>query len=531
LIIEGVGTFNFCSDSLKWIEPSKSPEAISAWTPQYLYFFRQGLWWFLDLCDVDGYDIGEERSGVKIRVNFDCQARHPFLKVQGEEWLFCGRGRRRSGEVCSYQICLYPLSSERPDVPILNRFPEGYQAAFCVTDHADYDQVGPLRAVFWGDSSLNEKGKQGLAGRGLRITKSVFARSFPEYTGIGLLDDPEFKKVAQRLHDLGNEIVPHGVRSFPATPSELSKDFKEAFSEFSPRTWIDHIYSYRTLLPHSLAIDGLKPSSSSYIWPLLQDEGIDLLWSGMDIHHNPPMRKINILDRTDNYPSSFLFRMMKSLMLGNPREAGYYFLEFYEAFAGLGKRISLKKAIRLFIDNRGLARGRINIIKEAGLDVISSLIQGNERTKAQGKGEAQLFSTQNRFPGGAQVGTFSTMRLNQLVKGLTPGNWKKVFEDRGVVLLHTYLACNHPLQDNGWYRSGSRCRIAPAFDEAVEFLSEQVSKRKLWNPTVHEMWDWYNQWKKVRVLPDSNSGQWKVVNHPQGTLEFIGNDVERGTIL
>ena len=106
----------------------------------------------------------------------------------------------------------------------MSRFPDDYQAALCITDHADYDQVGPLKAVFWGDSKESKKHKRGLAGRGLRITKSVFARSFHEYTGIGILDDPEFKELTYCLHDEGHEIIPHGIRSFPGTLRELKKE-------------------------------------------------------------------------------------------------------------------------------------------------------------------------------------------------------------------------------------------------------------------------------------------------------------------
>ena len=213
LIVEGEGPLYFCSNSLQWEMPSKHPQTVSSWTPHHLYFFRQGLWWFLDLSDADSYDITRDRLGVIINIVFDSQARHPFLKLQDKRWLFSGNGLRQNGEVYSYKICLYPLSSKEPTVPIINRFPEDYQAAFCLTDHADYDQTGPLKAVFWGDSRSFRKGKRGLAGQGLRITKSVFARSFPEYRGAGLLDDPELKNLINHAYDLGNEI-----EFFPGLP-------------------------------------------------------------------------------------------------------------------------------------------------------------------------------------------------------------------------------------------------------------------------------------------------------------------------
>ena len=466
--------------------------------------------------DADGYDIIDEIDGVRINVFFDCQARHPFLKLHKEKWLFSGRGKRDSGEVCFYQIYLYPLSTKKPDIPIINRFPENYNAAFCLTDHADYDQVSTLKAIFWGDSKNSRAGTHGLSGRGIRVTKSIFARSFPEYTGIGFHDDLEFKKLIYRLHDEGNEIVPHGIRSFPGTTQELAKDLQETFSAFKPKTWIDHIYSYSTLLPHSLANEGLRQNSSNYIWSLLEAEGFDLVWSGFDMHHNPPKGIINVLDLSDNNSISYLSRSIQSMLLAHWKEGSYYVLEFIDNLAGLDNRILVKKAVRL------LKSGNSNEAFRVIGKILSSLFH-DKVGKIEKKQKVQLFSTQNRFPGARIVGTFSTMRLNSLGKGLSPEKWSKVYQDRGVVLLHTYLSCNHPLSDNAWEREGIYCRTTSAFNRVMEFLADQVKQKKLWNPTVHEMWEWYKEWKMVRLIPDVKTGEWKIINHPKKNIGFVNN--------
>ena len=516
-MICGDGQFYFCNDSLRWSEPSKQLQTVSSWTPQYVYFFRYGYWWFLELCESDGYDICKTSDGIKFRIYFDQQARHPFLKILYENWIFSGLGKRCKGELRSYSIRLYRLSSTTPTVPIINRFPRKYQAAFCLTDHADYDQVEPLKAVLWGDSREYKKHERGLAGRGLRISKSVFARSFSEYTGIGVLDDPEFKKLIYCLYDDGCEIIPHSIRSFPGTMKELMKDYQDVFTPLNSKTWIDHYYSYKTLLQHSLATEGLQPDSSFYIWPMLRDEGIDLLWSGMDIHNNPPKGKLNLFDLSDNHPSTYMMRSINSFLNGRFNEAGYFIIEYIDSAYGRKKRMRLKQVI-YSIQNEDVTRLDTLIKIFCILKQITSsfIFQRNNGLKISKGKQIQIFSGKNQFPSNNIVGTFCSMRLNQLGKGLSPEKWKAVFNEKGVVLLHTYLACNHYLNDNAWERNGNHYRITLPFDLATEYLAEQVCKGRLWNPTVHEMWEWYKEWKKVRLVPDIKTGGWKVLNRPKG---------------
>ena len=522
-MICGDGHFYFCNDFLRWSEPPKQLQTVSSWTPQYVYFFRCGYWWFLELCEADGYDICKTSDGIKFRIYFDQQARHPFLEILYENWTFSGMGERCKGELRSYNIRLYRLSTKTPMVPIINRFPRRYQAAFCLTDHADYDQVGPLKAVLWGDSREYKKHERGLAGRGLRISKSVFARSFPEYTGIGVLDDPEFKNLIYCLYDDGCEIIPHSIRSFPGTMKELMKDFQDVFTPLNSKTWIDHYYSYSTLLKHSLATEGLQPESPFYIWPMLQDEGIDLFWSGMDIHNNPPNGKLNLFDLSDSHPSAYIMRSITSLINRKFNETGYFILEYLDATYGRKKRMKLKQVIRL-IKNEDVTRlDKFNklfyILKQI---TISSIFQrGNDLKSKKGK-EIQIFSEKNQFPFNNTVGTFCSMRLNQLGEGLSPEKWKRVFNERGVVLLHTYLACDHYLNDNAWEKNGNHYRITQSFDQTTENLAEQVSKGLLWNPTVHEMWEWYKEWKKIRLVPNIKTGKWKIINQPKrGKISYI----------
>lgn len=517
LFIADEGPFYFCCDSLRWSEPSKQLQNVSSWTPQYVYFFRYGYWWFLELCESDGYDIRKTSYGIKIHLFFDQQSRHPFLKIINKNWIFSGMGKRYEGEIRSYIIRLYRLSNTTPYIPIINRFPEDYKVAFCLTDHADYDQVEPLKAVFYGDSREYKKNNHGLTGRGLRISKSVFARSLTEYTGTGVLENSEFKHLVYRLYDDGHEIIPHGIRSFPGTMIELMKDFQEIFSPFNSKTWIDHYYSYSTLLQHSLATEGLQPDSPFYIWPMLQDEGIDLFWSGMDIHNNPPKGKLNLFDLSDSRPSVYIMRSINSLFNGRFNEAVYFTLEYIDATHGRRKRMELKQLIRS-IQNEDVTRlDKFNKLFCILKQITSSFIfQRRNVIKSSNGKQVQIFSNKNQFPFNNTVGTFCSMRLNQLGKGLSSEKWKAVFNERGVVLLHTYLASNHYLNDNAWERNGNYCRITLSFNQAIEYLAEQVNNGRLWNPTVHEMWEWYKEWKKVRLVPDIKTGEWKVLNWPKG---------------
>jgi len=126
------------------------------------------------------------------------------------------------------------------DGPLLvkARWPEGRDAALCITDHADQSAPDTFTALARGRSDATRP-EGGLLGHHLVITKSLFLRGVQNGAGRPQLEDQRVAEVAEEMRRQGSEIIPHSV-----TPVADDRDATAAglagFDRYQPATWIDH---------------------------------------------------------------------------------------------------------------------------------------------------------------------------------------------------------------------------------------------------------------------------------------------------
>jgi len=235
-------------------------------------------------------------DGTQVTLLLDDAAAHPFSVYEaclaelppaaagGRSWTALehkrrlDRTRRHPGQrdgAAAQLLALRPGAPVHPLVP--ERWPAGARAALVLTDHADRTDPAALRAVLLGFSAPGhpDLGRRGLLPRGLRITKSFFAR---DRRG-GLLDDPEAADLARLLQAAGSEVALHS----PGTGPDERAAVGQALRELAPwgiATWIDH-QPYTNC--EAFASRGWETGGRYGIRDLLVEAGFRWVWEANDL--------------------------------------------------------------------------------------------------------------------------------------------------------------------------------------------------------------------------------------------------------
>ncbi|MBI5070947.1 MAG: hypothetical protein HZB56_22220 [Deltaproteobacteria bacterium] len=213
-----------------------------------------------------------------------CLAELPPAGEGGRSWAALEHKRRLDRtprlpgqrEGAAFQLlALRPGEPLHPLVP--ERWPAATRAALVLTDHADRTDPAALRAVLLGvsDRSHPDTGRRGILPRGLRITKSFFAR---DKRG-GLLDDPEAADLAWLLQAAGSEVALHSPGTGPDDRAAVARALRE-LAPWHMVTWIDH-QPYTNC--EAFASRGWEASGRYGIRDLLLDAGFRWVWEANDL--------------------------------------------------------------------------------------------------------------------------------------------------------------------------------------------------------------------------------------------------------
>lgn len=235
-------------------------------------------------------------AGTVVSLFLDDAASHPFAVYEaclaelpaagegGRSWSALEHKRRldrtprepgaRDGAVFQ----LLPLAAGAAQHPLVpERWPAPARAALVLTDHADRTDPAALRAVLLGysDPGHPDLGRRGILGRGLRLTKSFFAR---DRRG-GLLDDPEAAELGRRLQAAGSEVALHSPGTGPDERAAVATALRE-LAPWGIVTWIDH-QPYTNC--EAFASRGWEAGGRYGIRDLLVEAGYRWVWEANDL--------------------------------------------------------------------------------------------------------------------------------------------------------------------------------------------------------------------------------------------------------
>ncbi|MBX6332315.1 MAG: hypothetical protein IRY91_10760, partial [Gemmatimonadaceae bacterium] len=458
------------------------------------------------------------RSGTaRLMVDLDAAALHPRWSFRDRQTTSLA-APERDGTWCAEVGLLWrPVAPEESDVPaIAGRFPWGREAALTITDHPDFDTTDAFRLFLDG-----EPGHRGWLGRGLRMTKSVFvikSASVPRPPA-PTLADRDYLALVERLHGEGSEIAPHGVNeSGNIPPDQFRVALAHIAARFRPRTWIDHGLT----LHYCYSMGGVTNPEYALL-DRLREHGMTTLWAYHDIPANAA-DSLNLLApaRRDLHT---VFRLTaRHLARGEVLTAAHYLR------SGVVARLTgpLGHAA-----GRALATGRHTYMAHRSADArwhtAARLAAGRAtstlfRTAAAARNDARVAPRtpytraeaidmapsvypERAVPLGQvrddDLLLFSTLEVLHTTDALTPAAIARLIDERGVHIAHTYLLNRLPYIAGIFATPaapGGR-RLARAWVDALEALTAEVSRGRVWNPTMGELAEWLRALQRIAVRP------------------------------
>ncbi|MDP2174005.1 MAG: T9SS type A sorting domain-containing protein [Candidatus Cloacimonadaceae bacterium] len=176
--------------------------------------------------------------------------------------------------------------SEKPYLPVINRWPYGKKAALSITNDADGETMSRLQAVFEGSNNpANPK----------YYTQGFFARSIPVSNTVFGSNIATMGSMWTKIRDRGNSIGYHSYTDL-ADPREVNQQsLLVDMLPFNIRMWIDHGLPSN---PENMGYNGLDPESVNFIGDIIDQSGIDYIWAG----DTPPTNPFNAFEEAWRLP-------------------------------------------------------------------------------------------------------------------------------------------------------------------------------------------------------------------------------------
>jgi hypothetical protein len=462
-----------------------------------------------------------ERNQLRVSVHMDAAALHP-------RWLFSSRGEVSTaappwvpGRSVGVELVLSLIASGSSMAPtIISRFPGGAEAAFAITDHCDFDDVGRLQTFLYGDGRGN-----GWLDSGLRMTKGVFAlaSSPPHGPPVPCLQDPEYRKLIGTMHQKGNEVVPHALSEWGNIPPE---PFHSALNEFkvqwSSTTWIDHgntlnyCYSMGGAADPSYALlDSLRGNGFTGLWSY-QDTPADACSSLNTIA--PARRDLNamgshlvlhLLRGEILVAMHYLRSIMRRILRGEHRRVAIHVMSAVRSLWMHWRRTGT-----ISFSEIGAARLRI-------FDAIRKGFRGESQTSAPPytrqeviivaplvypeRGVPLIQTREN------ELMLFTTTEALHLRDVYSKKALDHLLTERGLHFGHCYILNQLPYIAGIFERGVHPCRLTEEWTRFLGVLKEAVRAGRIWNPTAGELVEWVVASQAVACIPEGD-GRMRIEN-------------------
>jgi len=452
---------------------------------------------------------------LTIEVQLDAAVLHPRWSFAAGHAESTAAPTRAIGWTFRVELLVRRLDRPAPTPAIVGRMPFGAEAALAITDHPDFDDEDRFRVFAHGGN-----GSRGWIGRGLRLTKSVFAvesDSTPRRPA-PTLARPAYGALLDELYDEGSEIAPHGVNeSGNIGPERFRRALAAVAQRYRPDTWIDHGLS----LAYCYSMGGADNPEYDLL-NRLREHGISTLWS----YHDAPIDasgSLNLLAPNARDLSQSIRGSARHLANRDFLIAAHYLRSAFLSRAtgalhhNVGKALSVGR--RAYLTRTGSRASRpAAALSAAGVGLLGLFEASRQRRRGDSASE-RLFSRREGlewapvvYPERAapmhQVRPddqllFATQEVLHLRDAYTPAAFERLVQERGLHLAHTYLLNTLPYVAGMFSPNATESRLAPAWQAALDNLTEHVAAGRIWNPPIGEMAKWFRTMQCLAVTPRS----------------------------
>ena len=249
--------------------------------------FRNGLS-FLGDDTMQSMRLRATSAASQVSFYADNQLNHPFkyyVKNGGGDRADISSQSRRIGDSYTSYVAFSISPGTIPGSLVKTRQPDGYEAVLVLTNHAGSERAATVNAVAYGteDTADPVYGTQGIVGRGLGWTKSVFvAWQNAPYED---LNDEAFKSLHGRLHKDGVEIIGNTITADTDTRTEVEAGLQR-LSQYGAKNWIDTDAANGANNREDIASQGTIKGDVNYTLDLLHAQGYGYAWSYIDMTTN-----------------------------------------------------------------------------------------------------------------------------------------------------------------------------------------------------------------------------------------------------
>lgn len=268
------------------------------------YIDTEGFEWNNDVCQLVVYhpkqlsSIQLNTNQNKAFLNIDYYLDHPLIQYPLSEdtsdyFVDCSAIRYRKGSHIHSDFDINIGWNTNP-IPRIMALPNGFEAAFIWTEHADWTDIATHRAVNFGSAQITDiaDATGGFAAHGIPVTKSVFYNNPDMVTNADnegntfsspiatVRTDDCFHDFLKQLKNKGFEICLHTPDIYTATESNLNEALSFMETEFQPASWIDHGYNNGSSHNREdMVCDGLNAGTPHYALSSWKQHGIRYLWN------------------------------------------------------------------------------------------------------------------------------------------------------------------------------------------------------------------------------------------------------------
>ena len=345
-----------------------------------------------------------------------------------------------------------------------------FSAIACFTDHCDFDTLDNL-----------QQQREFFKTYGLKITKGFFLNHFSKRADSASFEfhSDELKKWS----DDGHELAYHSLSQSVKPESEGVEDFKM----FEPplkniMTWIDHGFQ-----PYNLSLYENNKSVRRKYNELLKQKGINYLWNYLD----SGTAGDGIINQLE--PSQFtLMTYYNAVKHLNWKERLPLFIKnIIFHYYGSEYSLTLYRSVANYVKTKGRKKSMIkhirfakNLLKLSSLLLPIALFWNSKKKQVYPLTKYTPISANHNILGDTFI-IFQTIEMVDLKLGLSPNNIDLLIKESGLFIAHTYFSA--PMEYHNGRLFESKNKIDPQVEQNFRYLSQNISSKKIWNPTINQL--------------------------------------------
>lgn len=371
-----------------------------------------------------------------------------------------------------------------------------FVATVCFTDHCDFDTLKNLET----QRSFFKKNN-------IKITKGFFLNHYSKRDDNASWQNDQIE-LEKWITD-GHELCYHSLSQSIKSKEESSSDFYTFKPPITIKTWIDHGYQ-----PYNLSLYQKETIDEVTFAENLAKKEIEILWNYIDsgTATSGVLNQLNTNYFTlQSFYNGIKNKSVKKRISLSIKNAIVHFycneklIKYYAQLASSYKKISTTKSIFDFFT---FLKKCFNV----AVPLIKIVLFWNSykmKTYPLAKFQTIFF---NHTIGTKKFIIFQTLEFLDFVNALNKKSVDQFISEKGMFVGHTYFSVPLEYHDGKLYTKSGE--INPIVDANFEYLGQNISENKIWNPTLIELVEFWKDFNKI-VFQISENGEISIKNNTE----------------